>query len=122
MTWAKGNTPESLLPKHHGHEAAGVPLVEAIAARLRVPKDYRELALTVTRHHLQIHRVHEMRAPNLLKLLDWLDAQRRPERLQEILNACEADATGRTGLQQQVYKPGAYVMGGGERDSRSFGK
>ena len=107
----KGNTPESLLPKHHGHEAAGVPLVEAIAARLRVPKDYRELALTVTRHHLQIHRVHELRAPNLLKLLDCLDAQRRPKRLQEILNACEADATGRTGLQQQAYKPGAYVMG-----------
>ena len=107
----KGVTPKSMLPKHRGHEDAGVPLVEEIAARLRVPKDYRELAVTVTKHHLRIHRVHEMRAPALMNLLDSLDAQRRPERLAAILDACEADATGRTGLQGQAYEPREYIKG-----------
>ena len=107
----KGVTPAPLLPKHHGHEQAGVPLVDAIAKRLRVPKDFRELAILVTKHHLQIHRVGEMRAATLLGLLEALDSLRRPERLPEILDACEADATGRTGMQQDDYASRDYILG-----------
>jgi len=105
----KGLTPNEILPKHKGHEEAGVPLVEEISKRLKVPKDYRELALTVTRHHLQIHRAREMGAPKLLSLLEALDAFRRPQRLEDILAACLADATGRTGLDGNDYPSAGYL-------------
>lgn len=105
----KGLTDATLLPKHHGHEQAGVPLVDDISRRLKVPKEFRELALSVTKHHLQIHRVKDMRAKKLLVLLESLDAFRRPERLEDILNACFADATGRTGLENNPYPSREYI-------------
>src|SRR5690606_2828928 len=34
----KGVTPKELLPKHHGHEKAGVPLVGELGRRIKLPK------------------------------------------------------------------------------------
>jgi len=50
-----------------------------------------------------------MRAKQLLVLLESLDAFRRPERLEDILNACFADATGRTGLENNPYPSREYI-------------
>lgn len=47
----KGTTPESQWPKHIDHESSGVPLVEALCDRYRIPNDYRELAIIVTKYH-----------------------------------------------------------------------
>ena len=88
-----------------------MPLVEDISKRLKVPKDFRELAISVTKHHLQIHRVKDMRPKKLLALLEALDAFRRPQRLEDILNACLADATGRTGLENNAYPSIEYIRG-----------
>lgn len=107
----KGITPAELLPKHIGHESAGVPLVENISARLKVPRSFRELAVVVAKHHLEVHRVREMKPKALLRLLNALDALRRPERLEHILQACQADATGRKGLQEIPYRCADYVRG-----------
>jgi tRNA nucleotidyltransferase (CCA-adding enzyme) len=38
-----------------------------------------------------------------LKLIEGIDLFRRPERLQPFLLACEADARGRTGLEDKPY-------------------
>ncbi|MDH3354798.1 MAG: multifunctional CCA addition/repair protein, partial [Chromatiales bacterium] len=40
----KGTTPESEWPRHIAHEDRGVMLVEKLCERLRVPKDFRDLA------------------------------------------------------------------------------
>lgn len=77
----KGLTPASELPRHRGHEARGVPLVDAMCARLRIPSECRDLARGVTRYHLQCHRVRELRPRTLLSLLEGLDLFRRPGRL-----------------------------------------
>jgi tRNA nucleotidyltransferase (CCA-adding enzyme) len=62
--------------------------LEVLCAHLRVPNEYRELALLVQKHHLTIMQVHQ---PNeMLKLLSALDAWRRPERFQKILDTCKA--------------------------------
>ena len=45
----KALTPPAMLPKHHGHENAGLAPLERLAARLRVPNDCRELAVLATR-------------------------------------------------------------------------
>jgi tRNA nucleotidyltransferase (CCA-adding enzyme) len=95
----KGTTPAAEWPKHIAHEARGVPLVQALCERLRVPREYRELAVLVTREHLNYHRAAELRPTTMLKLLERIDAFRRPERLEQFLLACEADARGRTGFE-----------------------
>src|SRR5262245_36257592 len=58
----KGVTPPGILPSHHGHEDAGVALVEQLCARLRVPNHLRELAVITARYHTHVHRALELRA------------------------------------------------------------
>ncbi|HSY06961.1 MAG TPA: multifunctional CCA addition/repair protein [Steroidobacteraceae bacterium] len=99
----KAVTPRALWPSHHGHEEAGVSLIEALAARLRVPKEHAELAILTSRHHTLVHRAQELKAATLLELLEKTDAWRRPERFALLLLACEADARGRTGLEDRAY-------------------
>lgn len=99
----KGRTPPEEWPSHHGHEEAGVPLVESLCARLKVPTSYRELAVLASRHHLLVHRAAELRPATTLKLLEAVDAFRRPDRFEELLAACEADARGRAGLEDRPY-------------------
>ncbi|MGB6488071.1 MAG: multifunctional CCA addition/repair protein [Steroidobacteraceae bacterium] len=90
-------------PSHRGHEEGGVPVIEALCARLKVPNGFRDLAVLTARHHAVVHRAAELRPSTVLKLLETTDAFRRPERFQELLAACEADARGRTGLEAQPY-------------------
>lgn len=107
--FGKGLTPVSQWPRHHGHERRGVPLVEALCQRLRVPRHYRELAVLVCAEHLHCHRALELRPVTVLKLLERVDAFRRPERLADILLACECDARGRAGREDQAYPQAEYL-------------
>ena len=90
-------------PSHRGHEEGGVPVIAALCARLKVPNGFRDLAVLTARHHAVVHRAAELRPSTVLKLLETTDAFRRPERFEELLAACEADARGRTGLEAQPY-------------------
>ncbi|AGY90972.1 hypothetical protein SPICUR_00510 [Spiribacter curvatus] len=99
----KGITPADHLPGHRGHEARGVPLVEALCERLRVPAQCRDLALGVTRHHLNCHRVRDLDPADILVMLEGLDLFRRPSRMDGFLLACEADYRGRLGLEDRPY-------------------
>ncbi len=99
----KGTTARAQWPRHIAHEQRGLPLVRRFCERLRVPAAARDLALTVTREHLLVHRVTELRAPTLLELMERLDAFRRPDRFELALQACECDARGRLGLQDRDY-------------------
>jgi tRNA nucleotidyltransferase (CCA-adding enzyme) len=96
-------------PSHRGHEEAGVPVIEALCARLKVPNGFRDLAVLTARHHAVVHRAAELRPGTVLKLLEATDAFRRPERFEEMLAACEADARGRTGLEAQPYPQRDYL-------------
>jgi tRNA nucleotidyltransferase (CCA-adding enzyme) len=99
----KGVTPATVLPSHHGHEDAGVALVEKLCARVRVPNHLRELAVITSRYHTHVHRALELRADTVLRTLESCDALRRPERFADFLLACEADARGRKGLEDRDY-------------------
>ena len=63
----------------------------------------RELAEIVCVHHLECHRVVELQAKTLWHKLHALDALRRPERFEEFLLACQADAQGRLGWENKPY-------------------
>ena len=105
----KGITPEEILPSHRGHEAAGLPLVRDVCRRWRIPKQITALATGVCEYHLHSHRAFELRPQTLMKMLRALDALRRPERFEEFLQACEADARGRKGLQDRDYPQVDYL-------------
>lgn len=95
----KGTTPEDELPSHHGHEARSVDLVKQVCQRFKVPGKYRDLAVLVAQYHGHYHRIEEMRADTIVKMLLALDAFRQPQRFQQFLLACEADSRGRTGYE-----------------------
>jgi len=102
----KGITPARELPSHKGHEAAGVPLVEAVNERLKVPRSYAEVATVTCREHVNLHRADIARPGTLVDLLTRCDALRRPERFDQILTACHADLRGRTGFEDIAYPQG----------------
>ncbi len=93
----KGNTPADILPRHLGHEARSVSLLKPLCQRLRVPVDCKELSEVVAREHGHIHRCADLSPEALVRLLERLDAFRKPQRLADILLACECDARGRGG-------------------------
>jgi len=99
----KGTTPNSEWPKHIGHEQRGVQLIRALCERLGVPNRYRDLACAVAKYHGVAHRAAELRPETILKVLEALDAFRRPERLNAFLAACAADVRGRTGHEDDAY-------------------
>ena len=105
----KGTTPKEVLPHHYGHEERSVKLVEALCERLRVPRDYRELAVLAARYHGLAHRAQELRADTLLKLFNGCDAFRRPQRFEQFLLVCEADARGRLGMEHAPYPQAEYL-------------
>ncbi len=105
----KGTTPREEWPRHVGHEARSVELIEALCARLRVPNDHRDLALITARYHGDCLRVLEMRPGTVLGLLESLDAFRRPARFEQFLLACEADFRGRPGYEDRDYPQAAWL-------------
>jgi tRNA nucleotidyltransferase (CCA-adding enzyme) len=106
----KGTTPRSEWPGHRGHEERSVALIEALATRLRIPGDYRELAVIVARHHGIAHRAFELKPKTILEFLEHADALRRPDRFSQALLACEADSRGRTGLENNPYPQRDYLL------------
>ncbi|TKI04910.1 multifunctional CCA addition/repair protein [Martelella alba] len=105
----KGLTPREQWPHHHGHGPAGVKLVDALCARLRVPNPVRDLARVVAEYHDLIHTVERLTPKTLMKLFAVIDVWRKPERLEQLIIASEADARGRTGFENSPYPQGDYL-------------
>jgi tRNA nucleotidyltransferase (CCA-adding enzyme) len=104
----KAHSPVAGWPRHVGHEAKSLRLVEKLSARLRVPADCRDAGRLVARWHGVVHRAGELRPATLLDLLVAADALRRPERLDALLEACESDAMSRPGADGE-YAPARIV-------------
>ena len=106
----KGTTPADVLPRHIGHEERSVRLLKTVCQRLRVPTLCNELALVVAREHGNIHRSGSLNAAAIVRLLERCDAFRKPERFADVVQACECDARGRLGLQDQPYPQAARLL------------
>ncbi|GGJ05589.1 multifunctional CCA addition/repair protein [Halopseudomonas pertucinogena] len=107
----KGRTPERFWPKHHGHESKGLAAVKAVNQRSKAPRECQELALLTCEYHTHCHRALELKPGTLMKLFRAFDIYRRPERFEQFLGACEADARGRTGLEQREYPQADFLRG-----------
>lgn len=105
----KALSPKEHWPKHHGHGQKGLPVIKSLCERLRVPNEYRDLALLVSDQHQNVHQAFELRSETIIKLFDKADFWRKPERLEQLLLACIADMRGRTGFEHHAYPQGDYL-------------
>lgn len=107
----KALTPADMLPRHIGHDSAGIEPVRAVSRRCRVPKACAELAELVCRLHIRLHRAADIRRPRaVLDVLTAADALRRPERFAAALAVCQADQQGRLGREHTPYPQRAFWL------------
>ena len=106
----KALTPAWVLPRHLGHEQAGLAPLRALCARLKVPAAHRQLAELACREHLNVHRLFELRAKTVHDLLARCDGFRQPARIAQLALVCEADKRGRAGLQDEAYPQGPELL------------
>ena len=106
----KARTPADVLPRHIGHERAGLAPLAALCERLRVPLAHRRLAEVACREHLNVHRLAELRDDTVHDLLQRCDAFRQPERIAQLALVCEADKRGRTGHRDDAYPQGPELL------------
>lgn len=105
----KGLTDPALWPSHHGHEKSGVPLVTALCKRIKTPNAEYELAKLTSEHHGKVHKAFELKPQTIIRLFDKTDAWRKPDRFNELLMACEADARGRLHFEDRDYPQRQYI-------------
>ncbi|KJG16281.1 multifunctional CCA addition/repair protein [Photobacterium angustum] len=100
----KALSPKEDLPHHKTHCRDGIKPIKALCQRLRIPNDFRDLALLVCEQHTKIHYAEEMRADTFIKIFDQIDAWRKPDRVAQLATCCRADARGRTHFEQAPYQ------------------
>jgi len=105
----KALTPPEKWPSHKQHDLLGLPVINALCQRLKIPNDCRELALLVCEHHTLIHLGVSLRAQTLLMLMDKCDAWRKPQRFLQVLECGIADSQGRAGLENKPYPSADYI-------------
>jgi tRNA nucleotidyltransferase (CCA-adding enzyme) len=106
----KGITLKAIWPHHHGHEKKGLPLLDVLCKRLRVPNNFKALAMHVMEYHTHCHRAGSLRTATLTDVLTTLGAFKPNNSLPDFLLACEADARGRTHFENRDYPQAQLLM------------
>jgi tRNA nucleotidyltransferase (CCA-adding enzyme) len=106
----KALTPAHALPRHIGHEHAGLAPLRALCGRLKVPTGHRRLAEMACREHLNVHRLAELRDDTVHDLLLRCDAFRQPAWIARLALVCEADKRGRAGHAEDAYPQAAELQ------------
>jgi len=96
-------------PKHHGHEELGIPVIEALCDRLKVPNAIRTAGVQASEFHLNVHRAFEIKATTAVKMFDRLGIKNKRHQLDDLLLVSEADARGRTGFEHRDYPQADYL-------------
>ncbi len=106
----KAETNKDKWPSHHGHEQAGLPILDQFCQRLRVPKPFKTLATHVMNYHTHCHRVYELKASKLTDMLVALGVFKNMTAIEDFVCACEADSKGRTGLESNPYPQAEFLL------------
>ena len=95
----KGTTPKDEWPRHIAHEHAASSWSKRFA-RLKVPADCRDLACSPPAITATSIAPRELRPDTIVRLFEKTDALRRPQRFEQLLQACAADFNGRLGWEE----------------------
>ena len=81
----KGITDIDKLPRHHGHEKAGIAVVKQMGLELKgTPSKWTEFGMMVSGSHLLFHRLEELRFGRIVKWFNNDGAFRNPERFEKL--------------------------------------
>ena len=105
----KGLTPPNNWPSHLDHEKLGLEAINTFCDRLKAPNDCRELGLMVSEYHTHVHNAFELKASTVLRMLNRCDVWRKPQRFNDFLLTCKADARGRTTFEESEYNNAEYI-------------
>jgi tRNA nucleotidyltransferase (CCA-adding enzyme) len=84
-----------------GHEELAEPIINRISDWLGVSRKHKELAILVAKHHTKIHGIlgrgnnKPTKPKSIMKLFEETQALNKPDRFEQILRCCYADANGR---------------------------
>lgn len=95
--------------KHAQHEIRGLPLVEEMCDRLKVPNPVRKLAMFTSMYHTHCHKAYELTSKSMYTLYKKSDFKRNPDFLENFFIACKADARGRLGFENVEYNQPNYI-------------
>lgn len=93
----KGLTPFAKLPAHHGHDVAGVPLVDEMAKIMAVPANFVRSAKIATRHHMRGHELNKLKPTTVVRILDDMACGRQNSVTDIVRLVFIADNRGRLG-------------------------
>jgi len=85
----------------HGHEVAGVPVIDMFCEKWKVPAKLKRLARIMSEHHTRVHSLFgrggqsSVKPKTIMKLFDATNALNRTDEFVAFVRACEADAKGR---------------------------
>lgn len=102
----KGVSDKKLHPRHFNHEQLGVMEVRALCERLGTPREYLSFGVLSSMYHTHVHNICRLRPVTLVDVFDSMDAYRTPSVIEMLAIVSEADARGRLGFENSVYKNG----------------
>lgn len=105
----KGLTPSEDWPHHHGHEKLGIKPIKQLCQRLKIPNEYKALALIMSEFHTHCHRAFELKPSTIVDMFNKMDVWRKPQRFVDFLTTCKADLRGRTGFENEPYQQADYL-------------
>jgi len=107
--FGKGLTPAQQWPHHKDHGENGIPLVNQLCTRLKIPNHYHKIARLMCRYHDEVHCIMELSAVALISLLNGIDVWRNPDHLEKLILTSLADLRGRQGFENRPYPQAQYL-------------
>lgn len=101
--FGKAATPRDLLPRHHGHEVTGVPIVENFCRRLRVPSTMQTRLPRLTRYHMHMHRLSELKSSTIVEMIERMDGFRDIHVITTLWQLAICDERGRLGSENAEF-------------------
>jgi tRNA nucleotidyltransferase (CCA-adding enzyme) len=85
--------------------------IETLCNRLKVPRDFKNLAMTVSEFCLQSHNCLELKPITLLQLLKSIGALKSSEKFSDFLTVCSADFSCNHSRIDRSYSSSTYLRG-----------
>ncbi len=67
--FGKGLTPKDMLPKHHGHEQAGVRPTLNLVERIKLSNDFKDAGIDAARYHTHSHNLDKMKDSTIVRAM-----------------------------------------------------
>lgn len=85
---------EHTQPHHHNHTEAVITIIQNICRRMRIPNNYRQLAITIAKQQKKFHLIAKMKQNQLLKLLQDVSGLKKRKILADYIRICRCAISG----------------------------